>query len=175
VEQCTNRGAVLRAVPPGRGVTSADVEANRLRPTPAKQPRRRRGAASIKAAPAAAGADGGGGAAAMAAEPRWNGYRWVRQSLLKALKARKSAEAAELKKQHPCLKAFDGALREFLGVKVGALPAETVASVSLRPGMRLRRADSDPERNRRVKAHRCAPRRRAALRLTRALLAALYL
>ena len=40
----------------------------------------------------------------------------------------------------------------------GKLPADTIASFSLRPGLRLRASDPDPDRHRRVTAARCAHR-----------------
>ena len=152
VKACATAGAKLRAVPVGRGGAGGDASrsANRLQPTPAKRPRRRRGSASTKAT------DGD------TSPTLWGGHEWVRRSLLAVLLTRGSTTAKQLKEQYPCLKGLAAALRQCLYNNTQhappALPASTVASISLRPAIQLRRADPDPNLHSRV----CAQRRARA-------------
>ena len=77
------------------------------------------------------------------------------------MKTRNSAEAKRLKQDQPCLTALERTLRTHLfpdaSARPSLLPADVLASVSLRPGLKLRRTDQDPLLNVRVNAHRCTP------------------
>ena len=123
---------------------------NRLLPTPAKAKRLRRGENSVKAGMETEGA-------------QWPGHEWVRRSLLKVLGTRLSDEARRLKVSHPCLTALPTAMLKYLSrqleVLVPTLPTATVMSFSVSPGIRLRKADDDPELHRKVRAQRYAPDR----------------
>ena len=149
VDACIEGGGKPEAVRVGRGGTNgAAVSTNRLHPAPAKQPRRRRGSASTKAPVTDAGES----------NARWGGHEWVRRSVLAVLLTRGSAAAKELKEQYPCLKGLAAALRLCLNNNQPgspALPVSTVASVSLRPAIQLRRADPNPDLHKRVTAQRC--------------------
>ena len=147
VRACQTFGATLTRVPLGRG-GSTETNINKLRPTPAVAPRRRRKEASIKATATADGGDADGDGD----EPRWRGYRWVKTSLMRVLTTKKSADAQALKKEHPCLTALDGKLREYLKNLDGAstapkaLPEEVLDSFTIRPGIRLRAKEADAKR-----------------------------
>ena len=111
--------------------------------------------------------EGGGGAAVAAAgmapdvAQAWSGREWVQHSLLTVLLDKRSDDArrGELLKQYKCLANLDICLRKCLYRECDVVPArlhsETIRSVSLRPALRLRAKDDDPDLHRRVTAMRC--------------------
>lgn len=140
VELCKAFGATLHAVPHGRGRSaitsslaenwSARTNENRLRP-PCSQVKRRRRKARAGSLVA-----------------HWEGLAWVGRSLLAAVEEERRRcggyGKSPLVQRHADLGWLHRALAKHLkGNENAGLPAETVASVSLRPGVRFRRAQGD--------------------------------
>ena len=138
VEALTNAGAILRRIPPGRGlqddgsIAQLDRTVNRLQAprSPEIHRRRRKGISPRKVV----------AGEASSSESTWDGWPWVKHSLLKALLA-KNAHATTLLAAYPALGHLDMALRRKLcttpkGSKCPKkLPAAVVDSISLRPGV----------------------------------------
>ena len=90
---------------------------------------------------------------------RWAGHEWVGQSLLLAMQD--PQRAAELARPYPCLKHLGAALRAYLWPAQSVqsrpkLPRQTAASLSIRPGVRLRSTDDDPDVRHRLRQARYA-------------------
>ena len=91
------------------------------------------------------GADGGADTTAFAS---WPGHVWVQSSILEAV-LKKDERSNALCLEYPCLKYLDLSLRKLLwptAYRQNRLTAEMIQSLSLRPGLQLRRkADPRPE------------------------------
>ena len=166
---CEAHGAVRHSIPLGRGETT-DESGNRLRPPPERTVRRRRKAASVKST--ASSGNGGGSASvagavadAAAGKERWRGHAWVTASLLSAVTPRKKhANFQQLCTDFNGLKCLDLAVRNYIqrdaklrnsGAAVArprSLPDATINSFSLRPGVRLRKTEPNPDVLRKIKA-----------------------
>ena len=148
------RGAVRHTIPPGRGETSS-LDVNRLRPPPSRVARRRRKAASIKARPIEDGAEGNG----EQSDEAWSGHTWVASSLLAAAGLKKSDQRfKELKSTLPGFDILQAAVRSYIQLHeksdapLAKLPAATVESFQIRPGIRLRKTDADAALQRKLEA-----------------------
>ena len=158
VEACRRGGGRLRPLPVG--TRSASDAENRLLPPPLRAARPRRSLQSVHAA--SASGDLGRGSAR---SQHWSGQEWVHSSLLAAVAGGKGEHAnrsRQLKQRYPCLAGLGGAVRAYLWPQTVArsrprLPPRTVASLSLRHGLRLRRAGvGGADIDRRVRAARYA-------------------
>ena len=147
-------GAAHAALPAGYHAVpqEASSAANWLLRPPPLVPRLRRKAVSAKATPPAAGEGGGSDSSGL-----WCGHAWTSRSLLWTV-MEDSEEATRLCQQYPCLEVLEVALAKLLhktrSNRPPPLPDETVASFSIRPGLRLRSSDPDPELDAKVKAAR---------------------
>ena len=160
VEECRRGGGRLRPLPIGK--RSVSREENCLLPPPLRDARPRRRQQSVHAASAS---DGSGGAGAGS---HWSGQEWVRASLLAAIEGRgeHANRGAQLKQRYPRLGGLGGAIRAYIWPERlprarPRLPPRTVASLSLRRGLRLRRAGAGgADIDRRVRAARYVPHTR---------------
>ena len=160
VEECRRGGGRLRPLPIGK--RSVSREENCLLPPPLRDARPRRRQQSVHAASAS---DGSGGAGA--GSP-WSGQEWVRASLLAAIEGRgeHANRSAQLKQRYPRLVGLGGAIRAYIWPEHRPrsrprLPLRTVTSLSLRRGLRLRRAGAGgADIDRRVRTARYVPHTR---------------
>ena len=160
-EACRRGGGQMRPLPVG--MSSASDEENCLRAPPLQRLRARRKQHSVHAAPAPTVGAGDDDSGRISAGPHWSGHEWVGASLLAAVEGRgeHANRSEQLKQRYPCLAGLGGAVRAYLFPLLSArsrpkLPPGTAASLSLRPGLRLRRKDaSSADIDRRVRAARC--------------------